>query len=157
MSNWKQQIKNQAIQKSMAKVQEGFMGKGKDYVIETTQKKIKELVYDSYDPDDYERTYDLLESWELLRINKNGKKEVKYLFGHNSAKIRKSRAFGIWQHASQVQDGNPYVGHLLPAWIHNGKVSNKVFGTPDSWHEPKPYRDEAVKTLRLGLKDVIIN
>src|SRR5574344_1945655 len=100
MSNWKQQIKNQAIQKSMAKVQEGFMGKGKDYVIETTQKKIKELVYDSYEPDDYERTYDLLESWELLRINKNGKKEVKYLFGHNSAKIRKSRAFGIWQHAS---------------------------------------------------------
>ena len=94
-----------------------------DVVAENSLKILTDYIqknwYNSYDPKNYERTYDFLRSASKTETTQNGKDSVKCLIYFDRSKI-KARFYGKGQLNPHASFSGADVSESIPAWIESG-------------------------------------
>ncbi len=121
-----------------------------DYLIKQTKNMVNELVYQSYKPKEYKRTYELRESIECIDMSRNNK-SVYAQIGHNTNLIHANTPN---QHYSLDPNAKGDVSDFIPDIVINnlsgffkgigndGKYHDIGYGF---WRVKKPYFEKTVE------------
>lgn len=122
------------------KVKESSKELGK-FVAEKTKEHIEKDVYESYQPSEYKRTFELKES--IVSEEKDINNGVEITIEHDESML----------HHKSIVTGED-VGSQLPYWIHEGKVPN-IFNHNDyTWMHPRPYMNNTVEEFKNSKEHV---
>lgn len=126
---------NQDIIKASKKIAEAIDERAKSLV--------DEMVYNSYRPSEYQRTYQLRDSIQHT-INKE-KSGVSINVFHNTNLIHYNEE--LYQHGSRFSGD---ISDEIPWLVHEGK-GGKLFGLNNPTRVPRRYMDALAKELNRGL------
>lgn len=126
-----------------------------DYVVDTIKSKINEIVYSSYSPKVYERTFELRDSIKCLNVTQKAN-EVKAEFNHNLDLIH---SYYPNKHHSVSPYSTGDVSKFIPQIIINNQSGffmgygvDKRFHNIGGgrWRAPKPYFKETSEDLDIS-------
>lgn len=153
MSSTKNEITKIINNKAIQYVANKMAKTGNKEVVKTIKKHIKVEVYEAYNPIQYTRTYELLNSVELLESSASIN-TLRFRYGHNldgmnSYSPTENPPMGrAWSLAGQSIGSD--VSSVLPYLLHDGK-SGKIITSDIDWYKPKPYMTKAKEEIEREL------